>query len=58
MLSVIMIFLLIFQYFNGIVDIHSYDDRILITAIRKAIYYERVRKDHREEQKSKQNETR
>ena len=26
------IFLLIFQYFNGIVDIHSYDDRILITA--------------------------
>ena len=32
MLSVLMIFLLIFQYFNGIVDIHSYDDRILITA--------------------------
>lgn len=56
MLSVLMIFLLIFQYFNGIVDIHSYDDRILITAIRKAIYYERVRKDHRKEQKRKQNE--
>lgn len=52
-----MIFLLIFQYFNGIVDIHSYDDRILIKAIRKAIYYERVRKDHRKEQKRKQNET-
>ena len=51
------IFLLIFQYFNGIVDIHSYDDRILTTAIRKAIYYERVRKDHRKEQKRKQNET-
>ena len=32
MISVLMIFLLIFQYFNGIVDIHSYDDRILITA--------------------------
>lgn len=57
MLSVIMIFLLIFHFFNGIMDIHSHDDRILITAIRKAIYYERVRKDHREEQKRKQNET-
>ena len=53
MLSVAMIFLLIFRYFNGIVDINSYDDRILITALRKAIHYERFRKDHRKEQKSK-----
>ena len=53
MISVAMIFILIFQYFNGIVDIHSYDDKILITAIRKAIHYERFRKDHRKEQKSK-----